>query len=159
MDLYVMSVNATDNGTCLTYHVNKKGCNSIEQDRDNDKGGFDGPEIVTFQDREINSKYTYIVAVEEYFEKEEDRDNGTSLLKSDVQISIKGNSDIIETYKLNATNIIVTAPKTFYLFGCLQINENAQQGFTFTKAPAGIFFDGERGNEAEWLRMKYTYCI
>jgi len=159
MDLYVMSVSKVDNSTCLTSLDNKRGCNNIEQDRDNDKGGKDGPEIVTFLDRTVNSNFTYIVAVEEYFGAGTERDNGTNLLNSGVQIEIKGNNNYTETYKLNSPNKNVTEPNTFYLFGCLQINENSQPPyFTFKEAEDGTFFNGSNGNVTEWLQMYGTHC-
>merc|ERR1711872_513447 len=107
-----------DNSPCLTSLDDKKGCDNVEMDRDNDKGGHDGPEIVTFQDRKVNSLYTYLVAVEEYFVGI-DTENGANFLKSGVRITLESNN-VTQTITMNEkANQTITKPNSFYFFGCL----------------------------------------
>jgi len=76
--------------------------------------------------------------------------NGDDFLISGAGISIT-NGIKTESSKMRATSI--DAAKTFYLFGCLDVQNTGT--FSFSSAPEGTFFDG---SDLQWSDMMATHC-
>jgi len=147
IDLYVMAVNKTDNSTCKIWYGNKGGCQAASQDRDNADGGPNGAEIVTLTDKDVNSEFTHIVAIEDY----EFENGGHDFLHSGAAISVQNEVQSV-SQALIASTISQTAD--YYLFGCVQVQTGGN--FTFIAAPPGTFFDGTK--DSKWIEIMINFC-
>merc|ERR1712002_1446686 len=66
VDMHVMAVSKDSGELCRTWFDDKEGCPAVSQDLDNVEGGLNGAETVTLLDNNVNSKYTYLIAVEDF---------------------------------------------------------------------------------------------
>ena len=95
-----------------TWFQAKNSCLEIHLDIDNTDGGLTGAETATLTNSTVNSKYNYLVAVEDY-EYEED---GMSFLQSEARIAVT-NGLQTEYNKLSAQGIEYA--QEYYFFGCV----------------------------------------
>merc|ERR1712179_811385 len=147
LDLYVVGVKKSDNSICKIWYDDIQGCPSSIQDRDNAAGGLNGPETVTLEDSAINSQYTYMIAVEDF----NFPDNGAELLTSGASITLTNELDTVEH---RMTGNTMALPEDYYLFGCVDVQNNGE--FIFTPAPNGTFFNGEE--DSEWVSLYNNIC-
>jgi len=148
VDIHVMAVSKDDSGElCRTWYNNKTGCPAVSQDRDNAQGGMNGAETVTLLNNTVNSKYTYMVAVEDFkFESD-----GEHFLRSGTRIRVTNG---IKTVDSIMEAMAVDKPEEFYLFGCLDVKEDGS--FEFNEAANGTFFNGHI--DANWEEMAENHC-
>ena len=147
VDLHVMAVDKNSGELCRTWFNDKEGCPAVALDVDNAQGGLNGAETVTLLDNTVNSKYTYLIAVEDFkFEN-----GGEPFLWSGTGIAITNGN---KTIKREMEAMVVDYPEEFYLFGCLDVMEDGS--FEFQDAANGTFFNGHI--DTKWKDMAENHC-
>jgi uncharacterized protein YfaP (DUF2135 family) len=115
MDLYSLQVNMYDSSeTCLTYHHNMNGCPTVSLDQNNDKGGNNGAETITYRDVEANSRYTHMIFIDDYSGR------GASLAESRSRITITNGVTAV-TVEMPEFGDSTAAGVRYWFAGCLQV--------------------------------------
>ena len=150
IDLHVMAIKKSDNSLCGTYFGNKNGCSQVSLDLDNTKGGMNGAETITLQDKAVNSQYTYLIAINDY--RLHPGGDATEFINSGARITIQ---NAVQTDNIESHPTSVSAPVKFYLFGCLDVQANGR--YVFKKSPQNILFEPKIDNSG-WTEMKNSHC-
>merc|ERR1711962_538243 len=147
VDMHVMAVSKDSGELCRTWFDEKEGCPAVSQDLDNVEGGLNGAETVTLLDNAVNSKYTYLIAVEDFkFEN-----GGEPFLWSGTGISVTNG---IKTIEREMEAMVVAYHEEFSLFGRLDVKEDGS--FEFKDAANGTFFNGHI--DAKCKNMAESHC-
>ena len=124
----------------------EKGCEAVSLDLDNDAGGLNGAETVTLEDFPDNSKYLYMIAIENF-----DMEKGDEFFKSEAQITIT-NGKKTKTTKISSGNKKHT--DDVFFFGCLAVDKRGD--FEWDTVSMGASFDAH--NKEKILKQAKNYC-
>lgn len=160
MDIHVYAIprSGGDKSGLKNCHVkfSNKNCPTAHLDNDNTRGGDKGSETVTIKNHKDTSKFTYIIAAEDYnCEDRKDSKWCTRVHKGKAKITI---TNVGETGVGDTIDVVMKADekvhmqKEFYFYGCLTIDKDAH--FTF-KAPSKPIWFKDHMKELEKLKRKH----
>jgi len=124
LDVFSFQTNINDRSeTCSTYYGNKKGCSGVTLDKDNDRGGTNGAETITFSNITENSNYVYMVYVKDFSRR------SNEFAASNVHLTV---TDGLSINKINMNNANYHN-ELFWFAGCMRI---VGHSFEFVSANA-----------------------